>query len=66
MRRSVYSRATKGSPKLQEQLVKSIKAMIEKNPSFGYRSLGFRHRIQALPSVALEQGLVHLYGCLGG
>ena len=44
--------------------MKSIKAMIEKNPSFGYRSLGFRHRIQALPSVALGQGLVHLYGCL--
>lgn len=78
-RRTVYYRETKGQPKLQEQFVKPIKAMIEENPSFGYRTVahlldfnkntvqrvfqlmgwqvrkrpvGFRPRIQALPSVA--------------
>ena len=78
-RRTVYYQATKGQPKLQEQFVRPIKAMIEENPSFGYRTVahllefnkntvqrvfqlmgwqvrkrpvGFRPRIQALPSVA--------------
>lgn len=78
-RRCVYYRATKSAPKLQEQLVVPVKAMIEENPSFGYRTVahllgmnkntvqrivqlkgwqvrkravGFRPRIQALPSVA--------------
>ncbi len=78
-RRTVYYRTTKGKPKLQERFVKPIKAMIEDNPSFGYRTVahllalnkntvqrvfqlmgwqvrkrpvGFRPRIQALPSVA--------------
>jgi putative transposase len=78
-RRTVYYRSTKAQPKIQEDLVKPIKAMIEENPSFGYRtvahllgfnkntvqrifqlkgwqvrkrSVGFRPRIQALPSVA--------------
>ena len=78
-RRTLYYRATKGQPRLQEQFVKPIKAMIEENPSFGYRTVanlldfnkntvqrvfqimgwqvrkrpvGFRPRIQALPSVA--------------
>ena len=50
-RRTVYYRATKGQSKLQEQFVKPIKTMIEENPSFGYRTVGFRPRIQALPSV---------------
>ena len=30
----MYYRATKGPPKLQEQFVQPIKAMIEENPSF--------------------------------
>ena len=78
-RRTVYYRATKAQPRLQEQFVRPIKAMIEENPSFGYRTVahllgfnkntvqrifrlkgwqvrkrpvGFRPRIQALPSVA--------------
>ncbi|MDH5859290.1 IS3 family transposase, partial [Lampropedia aestuarii] len=78
-RRSVYYQATKSAPKLQAQLVEPVKAMIEENPSFGYRTVahllgmnkntvqrifqikgwqvrkravGFRPRIQALPSVA--------------
>lgn len=78
-RRTVYYRSTKAAPKVQEQFVKPIKAMIEENPSFGYRTVahllgfnkntvqrifqilgwqvrkrpvGFRPRIQALPSVA--------------
>lgn len=78
-RRTVYYRSTKAPPKVQEHFVKPIKAMIEENPSFGYRTVahllgfnkntvqrvfqlkgwqvrkrpvGFRHRIQALPSVA--------------
>ena len=78
-RRTVYYRSTKAAPKVQEHFVKPIKAMIEENPSFGYRTVahllgfnkntvqrifqlkgwqvrkrpvGFRPRIQALPSVA--------------
>ena len=78
-RRTVYYHSTKGQPKVQEHLVKPIKAMIEENPSFGYRTVvhllgfnkntvqrvfqlkgwqvrkrpvGFRPRIQVLPSVA--------------
>ncbi|MDH5859296.1 hypothetical protein [Lampropedia aestuarii] len=33
---TVYYQATKSAPKLQEQLVEPVKAMIEENPSFGY------------------------------
>ena len=79
-RRVVYYRPTKGARKLQEKFVNTIKAMIEENPSFSYRTVahlldmnkntvkrvfqcmgwqvrkrpvGFRPRIQALPSRAL-------------
>ena len=38
-RRTVYYRATKAQPRLQEQFVRPIKAMIEENPSFGYRTV---------------------------
>ena len=38
-RRTVYYKPTKGEPKVQEQFVKPIKAMIEENPSFGYRTV---------------------------
>ena len=78
-RRTVYYRPVKAAPKLQDRLVAPIKAMIEENPSFGYRTVahllgfnkntvqrifqlkgwqvrkrpvGFRPRIQSLPSVA--------------
>lgn len=78
-RRTFYYRTVKAPPKLQERLVEPVKAMIEENPSFGYRTVagllgmnrntvqrifqikgwqvrkrtvGFRPRIQALPSVA--------------
>lgn len=78
-RRTVYYRPVKSEPKLQERFVAPIKAMIEENPSFGYRTVahllefnkntvqrifqlkgwqvrkrpvGFRPRVQALPSVA--------------
>jgi putative transposase len=78
-RRTVYYRPVKAAPKLQERFVAPIKAMIEENPSFGYRTVahllgfnkntvqrifrikgwqvrkrpvGFRPRIQSLPSVA--------------
>jgi putative transposase len=78
-RRTVYYRPTKAAPKTQARFVEPIKAMIEENPSFGYRTVaylldmnkntvqrvfqimgwqvrkrpvGFRPRIQALPSVA--------------
>ncbi len=37
--RTVYYRATKGQLKLQDQFVKPIKAMIEENPSFSYRTV---------------------------
>lgn len=78
-RRTVYYRPVKAVPKLQDRFVAPIKAMIEENPSFGYRTVahllglnkntvqrifqlngwqvrkrpvGFRPRIQALPSRA--------------
>jgi putative transposase len=38
-RRTVYYRPTKAAPKVQEQIVVPIKAMIEENPSFGYRTV---------------------------
>ena len=38
-RRTVYYRSTKAAPKLQEHLGAPIKAMIEENPSFGYRTV---------------------------
>ena len=78
-RRTVYYRPTKGQPKVQERFESPIKAMIEQEPSFGYRTvasllgfnkntvqrvfqirgwqvkkrpIGFRPRVQAMPSVA--------------
>ncbi len=38
-RRTVYYKPTKGEPKVQSQFVEPIKAMIEENPSFGYRTV---------------------------
>jgi len=38
-RRAVYYAPTKAQPKLQERFVTPIKAMIEENPSFGYRTV---------------------------
>ena len=38
-RRTVYYAPTKAQPKLQERFVTPIKAMIEENPSFGYRTV---------------------------
>jgi putative transposase len=37
-RRNVYYRPTKPEPAVQEHLLTAIKAMIEENPSFGYRT----------------------------
>ncbi len=78
-RRTLYYHCTKAAPKVKEELVEPIKAMIEEHPSFGYRTVahllgmnkntvqrifqlkgwqvrkravGFRPRIQALPSVS--------------
>src|SRR5579872_3471476 len=78
-RRTVYYRRTKSAPKIQARFAEPIKAMIEKEASFGYRTVaallgfnkntvqrifqlkgwqvkkrpvGFRPRVQALPSVA--------------
>jgi putative transposase len=78
-RRSVYYRPTKAGPKVDPRFADPIKAMIEENPAFGYRTvahlldfnkntvqrifqlkgwqvkkrpIGFRPRVQALPSVA--------------
>ena len=80
-RRTVYDKPVKAEPVVQERFVAPIKAMIEENPSFGYRTVahllgfnkntvqrifqlkgwqvrkrpvGFRPRIQALPSVAMR------------
>jgi len=38
-RRTVYYQPTKAAPKVDEQLAAPIKAMIEENPSFGYRTV---------------------------
>jgi putative transposase len=78
-RRTVYYRPTKAPPKVDAKWAEPIKAMIEENPAFGYRTVahmldfnkntvqrifqlkgsqvkkrpvGFRPRVQALPSVA--------------
>ena len=78
-RRSLYYKPVKAQSRLQPHLVEPVKAMIEENPSFGYRTVayllnmnkntvqrifqlkgwqvkkrpvGFRPRVQALPSVA--------------
>lgn len=78
-RRTVYYRPVKSAPKVNPELEAPIKALIEQEPSFGYRTvagllgmnkntvqrifqlrgwqvrkraIGFRPRIQALPSVA--------------
>lgn len=78
-RRTVYYKPTKSAPKVQDCFAGPVKAMIDENPSFGYRTvahlldfnkntvqrifqlkgwqvkkrpIGFRPRVQALPSVA--------------
>ena len=78
-RRTIYYKAVKAEPKVKPELAAPIKAMIEDQPSYGYRTVagllgfnkntvqrifqimrwqvkkrpvGFRPRIQALPSVA--------------
>ena len=78
-RRTVYYAPTKAGPKVDPRFAEPIKAMIEENPAFGYRTVahlfdfkrntvqrifqlkgwqvkmrpvGFRPRVQALPSVA--------------
>jgi len=38
-RRTVYYRPTKGTPKVQEKFFTPIKAVVEENPSFGYRTV---------------------------
>lgn len=80
-RRSAYYRPTKAAPKVRAEFSEPVKALIEAEPSFGYRTvahllgfnkntvqrvfqlmrwqvrhrpIGFRPRIQALPSVAQQ------------
>ena len=38
-RRTVYYRPTKGEPKVRPELAAPIKALIEEEPSFGYRTV---------------------------
>lgn len=38
-RRSVYYRPSKAPPKVRAELAEPIKAMIEEEPSFGYRTV---------------------------
>ena len=38
-RRSAYYRSQRSAPKVQPRFVEPIKAMIEENPSFGYRTV---------------------------
>lgn len=43
---TVYYRDTKGQPKLREQFVRLIEAMIEEYPSFGYQHGGTHAGLQ--------------------
>jgi putative transposase len=79
-RRTLYYKPIKSAPKAQELLETPIKALIEQDPSYGYRTvagllnmnkntvqrifqirgwqvkkrlIGFRPRVEALPSVAV-------------
>ncbi|WP_420022813.1 hypothetical protein ACN9JG_09860 [Cereibacter azotoformans] len=40
-RRTVYYKPTKAAPKVDPRLAEPIKAMIEKEPSFGYRTVAW-------------------------
>ena len=40
-RRTVYYRPIKSAPKVQDRFAQPIKAMIEQNPSFGYRTVAY-------------------------
>lgn len=40
-RRTVYYKPTKATPKIDPRFAEPIKAMIEKEPSFGYRTLAW-------------------------
>ncbi|WP_241520855.1 hypothetical protein [Steroidobacter cummioxidans] len=40
-RRTVYYKATKKPPAVQERFARPIKQMIEENPSFGYRTVAY-------------------------
>ena len=80
-RRTVYYKPVKSAPKVRPELAGPIKAMIEQDSSYGYRTVasllsmnnstvqrifqlngwqvrkrpqGFRQRVQALPSYALQ------------
>ena len=44
-RRTVYYQPTKAAHKVDEQLAAPIKAMIEENPSFGYRTVAYLLRM---------------------
>ncbi|WP_206665030.1 hypothetical protein [Gemmobacter aquaticus] len=58
-RRTVYYKPTEAAPKVYPRFAEPIKAMIEKKPSFGYRTvawlLGFKqeHRSAHLPDQRL-------------
>jgi hypothetical protein len=49
-RRTVYYKPTKVEPKVQDQFVKPIKAMIEENPSFAHEQ---EHRPARVPDHGL-------------
>ena len=40
-RRTVYHKPTKAAPKVDARFAEPIKAMIEKEPSFGYRTVAW-------------------------
>ncbi len=40
-RRTVYYKPTKAAPKLDDKFVQPIKALIEEEPSFGYRTVAW-------------------------
>lgn len=61
-RRTMYYRPVKAPPNLQERFVTPIKAMIEENPSFGYRTvahlLGFNKNTAQCPR-SVKREMMH-------
>ena len=67
-RRTVYYRPVKAPPKCQDKLVTPIKAMIEENPSFGYRTvaglLGFnKNTVQRIFQLKFRNNFLNRWIC---
>jgi putative transposase len=57
-RRTVYYKPTKGDPKVQAKFVEPIKAMIEENSAFGYRTVA--HLLDMIEPPRVSRRLIGL------